>query len=84
MEGEEDSRFYTIHNPEYMTKDYFKSIIRVSDDAKRLPFKINTDVLTDYLVNKTEKPVFSTVQRIVFCTGDEEDSRRGMIYRMTN
>ena len=74
MEGEEDSRFYTIHNPEYMTKDYFKSIIRVSDDAKHLSFKINTDALTDYLANKTEKPVFSTIQRIVFCTGDEEDT----------
>ena len=74
MEGEEDSRFYTIHNPEYMTKDYFKSIIRVSDDAKHLPLKINIDALTDYFANKIEKPVFSTVQRIVFCTGDEEDT----------
>lgn len=73
MNGEEDSRFYTIHNPDYMTKDYFKSIIRVSDEVKKLPVQLDVDGLCKYLDKDVDKPVFSTVQRIVFCTGDEED-----------
>ncbi len=66
-------RSYVIHNPAFMDASYFRSLMRVSDDVKELPYRVDLDVLADYMANHTDTVMSSTVQRIVFCTGDEED-----------
>ena len=75
MEGEVDSKRYTIRNPEYMDRDYFRSIVDFSDcaEAYRKEMPIDKEKVVEYLDGHMDKNMLMTVDRILFVTGDEED-----------
>lgn len=68
-----DERRYTIRNPEHIGRDYLASILRFSDDAAGIKPAIDRETLLDFL-DAIDKVMLTTVTRIFFVTGDEEET----------
>lgn len=73
LNGEAEARPYTIRDPKTIDAKYLSSIIRISDEANKLNPTIDTTKLIAYL-DKLDKNMLMTVQRICFITDDEEEN----------
>lgn len=71
--GYMNSRRYTIRNPKKIDEKYLSSLILISDDAKKLNPTIDIKKVIAYL-DKLDKNMLMTVQRICFITNEEEDT----------
>lgn len=67
------SEYCTLHNPKYMKKDFLTKRIFFTEEAKKLEYSVNVSKLVDWLYANLPKEMYMTLEKLVFCTGSEEE-----------
>ena len=72
-EDDPDGRTYTIANPDYMTKDVLRDKLIIPKSATNSPYRVDADILIDWLYQYLPKPMWLTLNRIVLVYDEEAD-----------